>query len=316
MVTGQFSWQVMAMGEIRLFRFDNCSATMLPSIYFSQESELHALMEQNLEEFLGLRFLAREYNTGRYQRGYIDTLALDEDFCPVIIEYKRHNNDNIITQGLYYLNWLMDHQPEFMKLAESILGREAAEKIDYSNPRLICIAAEFSKFDEKAILQIDRNIELYRYRIFDSNLLLLELVGSTLSPFLRGEPTISLEGEKSVGMPASFQTRLKNMNYEMERLYLETMDFAEGLGDDVTIKFLKHYVAISRLRNFASIQPARSRLKLWLNLNPDEITLEAGFSRDVTTIGHHASGNLEIYLRESGDLEKAKPLIELAYQKN
>ena len=34
----------------------------------------------------------------------MDTIAIDEDNCPVIIEYKLNKNQNIITQGLYYLN--------------------------------------------------------------------------------------------------------------------------------------------------------------------------------------------------------------------
>ena len=34
-----------------------------------------------------MRFLAGEYG------------------CPVIVEYKRHNNENVINQGLFYLDW-------------------------------------------------------------------------------------------------------------------------------------------------------------------------------------------------------------------
>ena len=106
------------------------------------------------------------------------------------------------------------------------------------------------------------------------------------------------------------------MSPEVESLYLDLLSFAENLGDDVSIRFLKHYVAIARLKNFTCVQPSRSQLKLWLSLDPDQVTLEPGFSRDVTNIGHHSSGNLEIDVRDRDGLVKAQPFIELAYQQN
>ena len=40
----------------------------------------------------------------------MDTLGLDENGCPVIIEYKRATNVNVIKQGLFYLDWLVTHR--------------------------------------------------------------------------------------------------------------------------------------------------------------------------------------------------------------
>jgi RecB family endonuclease NucS len=58
-------------------------------------------MEKNLEPLLSIRFLASEYSTGKTHRGRIDTLGIDENGCPVIIEYKRALNENVINQGLF-----------------------------------------------------------------------------------------------------------------------------------------------------------------------------------------------------------------------
>jgi hypothetical protein len=58
-------------------------------------------------------------------------------------------------------------------------GREAGNKIDWSGPRLLCIAGDFTRYDEYAVLQIPRNIELLRYRRYGGDLLLLELVRSS-----------------------------------------------------------------------------------------------------------------------------------------
>ena len=60
-------------------------------------------------------------------------------------------------------------------------GKDVAESIEWDNARLLCIAGEFTKYDEHAIKQINRNIELILYRKFEDDLLLLELVNAISS---------------------------------------------------------------------------------------------------------------------------------------
>src|SRR5450755_1934238 len=164
------------MADIRLFQLQSDSARELRAESVDIEKSLQSLMEQHLESFLGVRFIATEYVTGKVHGGRIDTLGLDDNNCPVIIEYKRALNENVINQGLFYLDWLMDHQGEFTLQVLKTLGPEYADKIDWSGPRLLCIAGDFSRYDEYAVLQIPRNIELLRYRRYGGDLLLLELV--------------------------------------------------------------------------------------------------------------------------------------------
>ena len=76
----------------------------LSSLGFTKEKKLQTLVEENLDELLGMHFLATEYTTTF--GGRIDTLAVDYTGAPVIIEYKRNKNDNVINQGLSYLRWL------------------------------------------------------------------------------------------------------------------------------------------------------------------------------------------------------------------
>ena len=58
----------------------------------------------------------------------------------------------------------------------SVLGPEMQTTIDWSAPRLLCIAGDFTKYDEHAVQQINRNIELVRYRRYGDEFLVLELV--------------------------------------------------------------------------------------------------------------------------------------------
>lgn len=305
------------MGDLKLFRFSENESEEIISRPAQIERSLQRLIERHMECFLGIKLLAHEYRTGRTHRGSIDSLGIDENNCPVILEYKRFNDDNIICQGLYYLGWLLDHRGQFVLLAKEKLGDAAPEHIEFSASRLLCIASSFSRYDEQAILQIDRNIELIRYKFFGEDLLLLEMLNSPLSAFGgAGASDEQASQNGAIGMPASFQEKIRGMNYETENIYLELLSFAENMGDDVNVKFLKHYLALSRLRNFACIQPLRSSLKLWLCLDPASIPLEEGFSRDVTTLGHLGTGNLEIEIRDEASLRKAIPLLELAYQRS
>lgn len=66
----------------------------------------------------------------------------------------------MLGQGLYYLEWLMDHQADFKWLIMEKLGADVAAAIDWSTPRLLCVAADFTKFDRHAVQQIQRHIEL------------------------------------------------------------------------------------------------------------------------------------------------------------
>lgn len=50
--------------------------------------------------------------------------------------------------------------------------------LEWSSPRLLCIAGDFTKYDGHAVQQINRNIELLRYLRFGEELLLLELVNA------------------------------------------------------------------------------------------------------------------------------------------
>lgn len=90
----------------KLFRIASGKVAALVGATETIEKSLQTLLEQNLEACLGVRFLASEFATTH--SGRIDTLGLDENGCPVILEYKRAMNENVISQGLFYLDWLMD----------------------------------------------------------------------------------------------------------------------------------------------------------------------------------------------------------------
>ncbi|MDN7431027.1 DUF5655 domain-containing protein [Burkholderia sp. AU45388] len=307
------------MSDIQLFRLSNGSASELPSQAAKLEKQLQGLIEANLPTFLGVRFLASEYTTGKTHKGRIDSLGLDENGCPVIIEYKRHSNENVINQGLFYLDWLLDHQAEFRWLVMEKLGKDVADQIEWTGTRLLCIAADFTRYDEHAVQQIPRNIELLRYKLFGDDLLLLELVNAQSVPdatAVKPAPADIVdepESSKSSGKDRSLDEQLAHAPIEIRDLYAQTASYVTALGDDVQENRLKFYTAFRRLKNFACVIAYPNRLLVMLKLDPASVTLEDGFSRDVSEIGHWGTGDVELTLRTQADLERAKPLLQRSY---
>jgi len=308
------------MSDIQLFRLGLAKgACELPGRAVSVEKQLQTLLEAHMDTFLGVRFLASEYATGKTHKGRIDSLGLDENGCPVIVEYKRHSNENVINQGLFYLDWLLDHQAEFRWLVMEKLGKDAAEQIEWGGTRLLCIAGDFTRYDQHAVQLIQRNIELIRYKLFADDLLLLELVNAVSTGNASATSKL-VEADTSKFAPAAkdktWQEQLSQATKEVSELFEQTNSYLHSLGDDVQEKHLKLYVAYRRLKNFASLVVQSKRLQLYLKLNPDSVELVEGFSRDVRNIGHWGTGDLELSLRTQADLEMAKVLIERSYQEN
>jgi RecB family endonuclease NucS len=134
------------VSDIKLFRVRGDHVEPLSGTSVAVERSLQLQIERHLEIMLGVRKLGTEYRTGKTHGGRIDTLGIDENGSPVIIEYKRATNKNVINQGLYYLDWLLDHKGEFKLLVLDQLGKEQADTIDWSSPRLLCIAGDFTRY--------------------------------------------------------------------------------------------------------------------------------------------------------------------------
>lgn len=309
------------MSDIQLFRINNGKATELAARAVALERELQGLVEGQMENLLGVRFLASEYATGKTHRGRIDSLGLDENGCPVIVEYKRQSNENVINQGLFYLDWLLDHQAEFRWLVMEKLGKDVADQIEWSGTRLLCIAADFTRYDQYAVQQIPRNIELIRYRLFGADLLLLELVNAqTVADVTAVQSTsgntVDASAPKVASRDKTLLEQLDQASPEVRAVYEEAKAFMLALGEDVQEKQLKQYTAFKRLKNFTCVVVQANRLLLILKLDPDTVEFKEGFCRDVSKISKWGTGDVEISVRSSDDFNRAKPLIERSYAEN
>ena len=304
------------MSDLKLFRTTSSGVAELSGGAMALEKSLQTLFEANLEALLGVRFLASEFVTN--EGGRMDTLGIDENNAPVVIEYKRSSNENVINQGLFYLDWLMSHRKDFEWLVMERLGQEVADKVDWSGSRLICVAGDFGKYDEHAVKQMNRTISLVRYRRYADDLLLLEqLTATSASPPLPANATSATPAVPTQGKKYKTITQyIAEAPPAVLDLYHAVSAYLEALGDDVQVKTTDQYVAFRRMKNIACVEVRNQlgKLLVYLRVSPDTVALEPGFSRDVRGIGHFGTGDLELTIQSAADIEKAKPLFDAAYQ--
>jgi len=306
------------MSDLKLFRILGSSVEELTGSAVELERHLQHLIETNMETFFGVRFLESEYFTGRKHQGFIDSIGIDENSSPVIFEYKRTRGESVINQGLYYLDWLLDHKAEFENVVRKRFG---ADEVDWVNPRLICIAGNFTRYDEHAVAQIHRSIELIRYRTFNNGeLIALELLTATTNPIKEDD---GLAGpESSLGRKSRQAVATKTVGQllaqaqpSLSNLFQDLDTMLTGMGDDVTKTERKFYFAYRRLKNFACVEvhPQTNAILCYAKVDPKAVELVDGFTRDVSQIGHFGTGDLEIRITDGAQLALAEPLLAMSY---
>ncbi|MDZ4179102.1 MAG: DUF5655 domain-containing protein [Coriobacteriia bacterium] len=296
-----------------LFKIDNGRLVSVKAARVEKERLLQGLIEQNLQQAFRMRFLATEYSTGEKHAGRIDTLGIDENGTPVVIEYKRSVDANVVMQALYYLDWLVDHRAEFEKLVADKEGADAVEAVDWSAPRVVCVAESYTKFDLHAVAQMGREIELLEYTYYPDGYLILNLVSGAPQSLSKSVPTVkTLSSEKK-----EYTTETLLGQLGAQRAWAEDiLEFASSeLGDDVTIRPLKVYIAIRTSKNFACLSGTRESLSVTYHLDPKDPSIMSGCGncRDITNTGAWGTGNLQLFIKSEEDVAKAKELLELAY---
>ena len=291
---------------------------------FPLEKDLQTLIENNLITVFNCRFIASEFSTGAIHAGRIDTLALSEDNNPVIIEYKKVESSELITQSLFYLHWIQDHKGDFEIAAQKVLGNNI--EIDWSDIRVICIAPNYKKYDLHAVQVMGANIELWRYQLFSNQSLYLEEVfhnTTSNTPVTLNQtaknPVMVAAGKKAaitrnIGQ-YTIESHLQNKSKEVIELMEALQDMIMGFDDSIEEIPKKYYIAYKSTQNILTVEVRLRNLKIYLKLKPEDIPVNTPNYRDVSNIGHHGIGDVEFTITNLNELIDTKPFIELAYNR-
>ncbi|MFC0844761.1 transporter [Streptomyces noboritoensis] len=294
------------MSGLKLFHTTKSGVTEVVPRLAEAEADVQRLVEAHMEVVLGVRFLASEYGTGPVHGGRVDSLGLDENNAPVIVEYKRATDPGVLSQGLFYLAWLVESgRAEFGDLVRERLGPAAAAQVLWRAPRLILVAGDFTRYDLHAVRQLRHSVDLVRYRLYGEEHIALETVAS-VAP--RAAGAVRRQRRRTPTTVPAHGT-----GGAMAELSAVVDEVLLGLGGDVSAVQRKQYRAYQRLRNFACLTSRQDRLLVYLKADPRSVELVPGFTRDVTGLGHHGTGDLEVSLRTERDVERARDLFRLSY---
>ena len=114
----------------------------------------------------------------------------------------------------------------------------------------------------------------------------------------------------------TFDEQIESADNKIKVLYTDLANYILSLGDDISENHLKLYAAFKRIKNVVTVVAHKKKLVINLPLDVKTVVFEEGFSRDVTNIGHWGCGAVELHIQNSAGLEKAKPLIDRAYNEN
>jgi len=268
---------------------------------FSDEAQLHSLVEQNLQVLLGIRLIASEYSI---PNGRIDSLGLAEDGVPVIIEYKWKKELSAVVQGLFYLDWVLQNKRPFDSIVRDKLGRNV--EVNWSTqPRLLVIAQDFDVKELAAINQMGPRIELIKYSFYDG-LFSYECVNVAESKSLPrppqpGEvPRHTLEGLLQKAAP------------DVREIFTELRARILAVSDAVWEKVgaCCDYRTVS---TFASVNVQQNRLKIFIKMGDNELKDPRGICKRIPSTWGLGLLNTQFVITKMEDLEYAMTLIRQAY---
>lgn len=281
------------------------------------EKHLQELFENNLDEILNILFLAHEYSTSF--GGRIDTLGIDKNGSPCIIEYKKNQNDSVINQGLSYLRWLLDHKADFEMLCRD---KKIDVEIDWDSPRVICVAESYNKFDIDTADILPINVELFRYRIYDDNILYLEpenyqKVKISTSGIVRNNQKKKEHGEM-LQINYSLESHLEKADENVVALFYKLREQITSLDEDIKEEPKKKYIAYKASTNFADIIVYTKELRITLNVKSGQLNDPENITVDFTKPkkGHWGNGDYEVRISNENDLQKVFDLIKQSYNLN
>ncbi len=251
------------------YRIKKGKAERLKQVQFKNEFELHTLIDSNLEEMFGIRYIKDEHITDKH--GRIETLAIDESNRPVVIEYKKSKEKGQLTQANRYMTWIRQNPDSFELLVRKNI-KKFNGAIDFSNPRIICFAQEYT-IDDKC-LALSLGAELWRYRLYENDILMIsrEEEPEQLIKSKTGKTTIK-KIKRAPNEPKSIEEHLQGAPDKLKDLFDELNNRILELGPEIECYTTQAEIIYKTSVNFAylSVQNKKVCLRYLIRTEDDKL---------------------------------------------
>lgn len=221
------------------------------------EPELQKLFEQNLESLddTGLKYVGSYVPVGT---GVIDTLAIDDDLNPVIIEYKRPGafDKDALIQLMKYYGWFASDENHInyirryiRKVKPELLGEN--EDIT-SDMRLVAIVSDVEDDVKNACYALEPSILLIGYELFQNEDKTIGVVPHVILD--------TREFEREITPPKSIGDHFKKKE-NMRAVYNTLESKLKSIDPNINPQPTKFYI------NFYTRERGRGFLGVWVYRN-------------------------------------------------
>ena len=283
----------------------NDNVKKISSIEAKSEKYIQNVFEKNLNEILNIIFLATEYRTTDGRR--IDTLGIEGDGTPVIIEYKKKQSSSVINQAISYLRWLKDHKADFKALVQKA---KVDIEIDWSAPKIICVAKSYNKFDRDTADEVSHiKIELLEFVIYKNNILWLDRKFQQENS--SAKKVSDKEKKEKPAKEYTIKYHLSDKPQKIQEMFGEINKRIIELDSSIKVEPKKSYIAYKLVTNFVNISLQKSAVLMVLNVpngaldDPHKITK---YSKR-----HFGTGDYEVKLGTEEHMDAVFELIEQSY---
>lgn len=289
-----------------IFRINGKKAEKIKPTKFSganKEKQLQTLIENNLDMIFEMTFIETEVPTTH--GGQMDTLAIDRNNRPVIIEYKADKSSTVLLQGLFYMDWLVENEAEFEKLVKVKLRKEVT--INWkSGIRLILIAKSFMIWDKFAVNRIKEEVELYEYTLYENNELKLDK--TTLPKDFKGAVRTSITSLSEYSIEDHMK-RIKNES--IKKTVKELRERIKIISEDIVERATKDHILFKSTVNFAAIYTQTKQFWFAVKLPKDQVKKQF---KQLDVRPHKDEKITHIRYNKNTDIENLISLAEEAYE--
>jgi len=220
------------------------------------ESDIQKAFEENLNALeSGLEYVASFVKTGV---GVIDTLAVDSEACPVVIEYKKPGGSDVdaVIQALDYSAWCrenVDWLTEYVAKKKHGFSGELNSEV-----RIVVVAKEFEDRVLRAARALEPETMLVSYQLFK------DTAGEIGLPFRIELDTTDLPPEeKKPKLPKTKEDHFKGKENWLEvqvELERKVLSLDPNLKQKMSVT--QDYIGFSNRLLFLAIHPKKEWLRL------------------------------------------------------
>ncbi len=240
---------------------------------FAKESQLHGLIEDNLETLFGLEFIAHEFPVDGY---FIDTLAFDrESNTFVILEYKKDKSFSVVDQGIHYLQLMFKHKEAFLLELSKKRGQLIDDKkaVNWPQARVMFLARSFTPYQIGSSGLRNFPIELWQAALYENDILELsqvktEKTSESISKLVKDEEVEKITEQVE---DVTVDEHRQRADDSLQGVFDALRENILNLDSAIVEKPVRHYIGYkTHGTNFVSLTVKKNRIIVGIRLKQPE----------------------------------------------